>query len=166
MSAGWNQRDVSRMGSRCTIQIIKKPAARAADWILPQPRYLYNHVLLLLYHAGMCCKSQGNCLSSSCGVYPRGWVGGSSYLELPFGNNRKEPSLNHTSSEVRGQFLRGSRTSSVSRSYCCLVTKLCPTLWDPMDCSPPGSSVHGISQARILEWVAIAFSRGSSQPRD
>ena len=33
-----------------------------------------------------------------------------------------------------------------------------------MDCSPPGSSVHGISQARILEWVAISFSRGSSQP--
>ena len=35
--------------------------------------------------------------------------------------------------------------------YCCLVTKLCPTLCYPMDCSPPGSSVHGISQARILE---------------
>ena len=37
---------------------------------------------------------------------------------------------------------------------------------DPMDCSPPGSSVHGISKARMLEWVAISFSRGSSQPRD
>ena len=42
-----------------------------------------------------------------------------------------------------------------------LVTKLCPTLCDPMDCSPVGSSVHGILQARILEWVAITFSRGS-----
>ena len=42
----------------------------------------------------------------------------------------------------------------------------CPTLCDPMDCSPPGSSVHGILQARILEWVAISFSRGSSWPRD
>ena len=41
-----------------------------------------------------------------------------------------------------------------------------PTLSDPMDCSPPGSSVHGILQARILEWVAILFSRGSSPPRD
>ena len=39
-------------------------------------------------------------------------------------------------------------------------------LCDPMDYSPPGSSVHGILQARILEWVAIPFSRGSSQPRD
>ena len=38
--------------------------------------------------------------------------------------------------------------------------------WDPMDCSQPGCSVHGISQARILEWVAIPFSRGSSPPRD
>ena len=40
------------------------------------------------------------------------------------------------------------------------------TLCDPTDCSPPGSSVHGILQARILEWVAMPFSRGSSQPRD
>ena len=46
------------------------------------------------------------------------------------------------------------------------VAQLCLTLWDPTDCSPPGSSVHGILQARILEWVAIPFSRGSSQPRD
>ena len=40
------------------------------------------------------------------------------------------------------------------------------TLCDPMDCSPPGSSVHGIPQSRLLEWVAISFSKGSSQPRD
>ena len=46
------------------------------------------------------------------------------------------------------------------------VTWSCLTLCSPMDCSPTGSSVHGISQARILEWVAIIFSRGSSQPRD
>ena len=45
------------------------------------------------------------------------------------------------------------------------VTQSCPTLCDPVDCSLPGSSVHGILQARILEWVAISFSRGSSQPR-
>ena len=46
------------------------------------------------------------------------------------------------------------------------VTQLCPTLCDPMDCSPPDSSVLGILQASILEWVAIPFSWGSSQPRD
>ena len=42
----------------------------------------------------------------------------------------------------------------------------CPTLCDPMDCSPPGSSIHGIFQARILEWMAISSSRGSSLPRN
>ena len=46
------------------------------------------------------------------------------------------------------------------------VAQLCPTLCDPMDCSLPGSSLHGILQAGVLEWVAIAFSRGSSWPRD
>ena len=49
---------------------------------------------------------------------------------------------------------------------CVLVAQLCPTLCDPMDCNPPGSSVHEIFQARILEWVAVSFSRGSSRPRD
>ena len=48
----------------------------------------------------------------------------------------------------------------------CSVTQSCPALCDSIDCSLPGSSVHGILQARILEWVAIPFSRGSSQPRD
>ena len=48
----------------------------------------------------------------------------------------------------------------------CLVAQLCPTLCNPMDCSPAGFSVHGISQARMQEWVAISFSRGSSPPRD
>ena len=47
-----------------------------------------------------------------------------------------------------------------------LVNQSCPTLRDSIDYSPPGSSVHGILQARILEWVAISFSRGSSWPRD
>ena len=46
--------------------------------------------------------------------------------------------------------------------YNVLVAWLCPTLCDPMDYSLPGSSVHGIVHARILEWVAISFSRGSS----
>ena len=46
------------------------------------------------------------------------------------------------------------------------VTQSCPTLCDPVDCSLPGSSVHGILQTRILEWIAISFSRGSSRPRD
>ena len=46
------------------------------------------------------------------------------------------------------------------------VAQSCLTLCDPVDCRPPGSSVPGILQARILEWVAISFSKGSSRPRD
>ena len=49
---------------------------------------------------------------------------------------------------------------------CVLVTQSCPTLCDPIHYSPPGSSNHGISQARILGWIAISFSRRSSQTRD
>ena len=49
---------------------------------------------------------------------------------------------------------------------CAKLIQLCLTLCDPIHCSPPGSSVHGILQARILEWVAISSSRGSFQPRD
>ena len=46
------------------------------------------------------------------------------------------------------------------------ITQSCPTLCDPMDCSLPCSSAHGILQARVPEWVVVLFSRGSSQPRD
>ena len=50
--------------------------------------------------------------------------------------------------------------------FVCSDVQSCLTLCDSMDCSPPGSSVHGILQARILEWVAMSFSRGSSWPSD
>ena len=53
----------------------------------------------------------------------------------------------------------------LSCAVLCLVAQSCPTLCKPMDSSPPGSSVHGILQARILEWVALPSSRRSSQPR-
>ena len=55
----------------------------------------------------------------------------------------------------------------ISLGVCvCLFTQLCSILCDPIDCSPPGSSVHRIFQARILEWVATSSSRGSSPSRD
>ena len=55
---------------------------------------------------------------------------------------------------------RGKREDKV------LAARSCLTLCNPLDCGPLGSSVHGISQAEILDWVAIPFSRGSSRPRD
>ena len=59
----------------------------------------------------------------------------------------------------------GPPRKSLNDFRCVLVPQLCPTLCDPMDCSPQGSSVHGILEARILEWVSVPFSRGSSQLR-
>ena len=61
---------------------------------------------------------------------------------------------------------RGIQVSGQIRDLDNEGAQSCPTLCDPMDCSPPGSSVHGILQARIVDWVTISFSRGSSQPRD
>ena len=52
------------------------------------------------------------------------------------------------------------------KMHACSVVQSWPTLCDPMECSPPGASVHGIVQARILEWVTMSSSRGSSQPGD
>ena len=56
--------------------------------------------------------------------------------------------------------------SQPTAQYSCVCTQSCPTLWDSMDCSLTGSSVHGIFLARILEWVAIFYSRGFSQSMD
>ena len=70
--------------------------------------------------------------------------------------------------EVGGVKLRDRPkvSEAVLREVSLLVAQSCLTLCNPMDCSSPSSSVHGNLQARILEWVAIPFSRGSSQPRD
>ena len=64
--------------------------------------------------------------------------------------------------------LRGLKSYQVSflNTMVKVKVKSCPTLCNPMGCSLPGSSVHGIFQAIVLEWIAISFSRGSSQPRD
>ena len=60
--------------------------------------------------------------------------------------------------EIHLYFVNNEREREVAQS--------CPTLCDPMDCSLPGSSVHGIFQAIVLEWIALSFSKESSQPRD
>ena len=60
----------------------------------------------------------------------------------------------------------GFFTTNTTYDYESEVAQSCLTLCDPMDCSLQGSSIHGIFQARILGWVAISFSRGSSPPRD
>ena len=69
-------------------------------------------------------------------------------------------------SQGRHQTSKASPTTHQLDKVKVLVTQLCLTLCNPMDCGPPVSSVHEILQARILEWVAISFSRQSSQARD
>ena len=79
---------------------------------------------------------------------------GSSQIGVPF--------------QVLGETLRALENAIFPRTlhvYACLVKKLCPSLCEPMDGSPPGFSVHEIFQARVLEWVAISYSKGSSGPR-
>ena len=74
-----------------------------------------------------------------------------------------------THKERMGWKWRESPYSVRSCAMCarvCLVTQSCPTLCNPVDGSPPGSSVRGVSQTRVLEWIVISFSRESSQPRD
>ena len=63
-------------------------------------------------------------------------------------------------------FIFFPETCSHWSSTAAVVVQPCPALCDPMDCRPPASSVHGVLQARILEWVAMPSSRGSSHPRD
>ena len=71
--------------------------------------------------------------------------------------------LHHT---LKASVLQCSAFFMVQLSQLCvLVAQLCPILRNPTACSPPGSSVHGISQARILEWIAISFSKGYPGPR-
>ena len=67
---------------------------------------------------------------------------------------------------LSGKFTARLRKGKRSKAKQSEVTQLCPTFFDPMDCSLPGSSVHGILQVRILEWVAISFSRGFYRPRN
>ena len=80
-------------------------------------------------------------------------------LHLTFSPTEHKGSLFSTSSTTLVRFL-----SIMWRMGS--VTQWCPTLGNPLDCSLPGSSVRGLFQARILEWVAISYSRGSSPPRD
>ena len=62
-------------------------------------------------------------------------------------------------SKLQWMFFRSLEVFEEFVGVCVLFTQSCPTLHDPMDCSPSGSSAHGILQARILEWIAIPFSR-------
>ena len=78
----------------------------------------------------------------------------------------KKTQVNHRTHKCQSQYLNSDLPASKVKWKWSEVAQSCRTLCDPVDCNLPGSFVHGILQARILEWVAISFSRGSSRPRD
>ena len=85
------------------------------------------------------------------------------WVAIPSPADLFNPRIEPVSLALVGGFFTTESPGKESESE---VAQLCPTLCGPMDCSLPGSSIHGIFQARVLEWVAISFSGGSSQPRD
>ena len=89
------------------------------------------------------------------------------WVAFPFSRGSSQPRDWAQVSCIAGRFFTSWATREAPvREWMSEVTQLCLTLCDPMDCSLPGSSVHGIFQAIVLEWIAISFSRGSSQPRE
>ena len=101
----------------------------------------------------------------------QGWGGREGRREAkglaPLMENWKHCTRN-TASRVGAEKPHGRPSGGLAQpsfSQCVVVPQSCPTLWNPLDCSLPGSSVHRILQARILNWVAILFFRGSSWPR-
>ena len=91
-----------------------------------------------------------------------GWVCLLSYQNILKKKNQPSKQYNHLELYANGYIQIDARRNV----EIVLVTQSCPTLCSSMDCSPLGSSVHGTFQARILEWEAIPFSRGSSPSRD
>ena len=91
-------------------------------------------------------------------------------LLFPSQGDLPNPGIKPKSPALAGGFFTAKPPGNPVLSICVCVhaksLQLCQTLCDPMHCSPPGPSVHGISQARILEWVAISLTRGSSQLKD
>ena len=92
-------------------------------------------------------------------------------------NQDLNPCLSHTKTtpvpfetsseeDMNKTMMNTEETSSLAQFICARSLQSCPTLCNPMDCSLPGSSVHGILQVRILEWIVMSSSRGSSRPRD
>ena len=116
------------------------------------------------------CSATSNCLWPYGLSLPGSSVHGISqarileWVAIFFSSRSSQPKDQTRVSCIAGQFFTNEPPRTPLKES--EVSQSCPTLCDPVDCRLPGSSIHGIFQARILEWVAISFSRGSSQPRD
>ena len=119
--------------------------------------------ILFCSHVTVKIKGDSTCKRFSSGTslvfqQPRLWAPNTGGWKSILGQRTGSCKLQLRSGTTKKKKKRLKKESEVSQS--------CPALCYPLDCSPPGSSIHGIFQARVLEWVAISFSRGSSRPRD
>ena len=103
-------------------------------------------------------------LSMGCQARILEWVAGPPPEDLL--NPGIKPMVSYISGIGRRFFTTRATLEVPFNIYGCVVAQSCLMLWSPMDCNLPDSSVHGTLQARILEWLVISFSTGSSQPRD
>ena len=142
----------------------KQQAPTLASW----SRKATSMMMIMDHGWGRLCmdRNQGTCGEAGHASHGK-WV-----AKLMLGNWPQPPSVLPYALPDRslgeGESVCGNKLPPTS-GFCvcvCWVTKSCPTLCDPMDCSPPGSSDHGTFQARVLTWVDISSSRGSSWPRD
>ena len=126
------------------------------DWVT---KHTYTHILNI--YSELLCDSAWGSQRDKCTVM---------FTEALFSIAKrwKQPKCPFRGMDKQSMVLsiQGLRMNTEDLVKQVLAAQLCPTLWDPVDCSPPGSSVHEILQVRILEWDVIPFSRGSSQPRD
>ena len=118
----------------------------------------------MLSHFGlsdsMDCNLPGSSVQGILQARIREWIAMPSSRDLP------DPGIKLASPALAGRLYPWATWKPTPGSMCVSVVQSCSTLCNSLHCSFPGSSVQGILQARILEWVASPFSRGSSQPRD
>ena len=111
----------------------------------------------------VCDPMDGRPLGSSVHVFSQARILEGVALSFSRGSSQPKNRIESTSLALQADSFHCATRVVHIEIYCCSsVAKSCPTLCDPVDCSPWGSSVHGISLTRILEWVAVFFSRGSS----
>ena len=143
-----------QLTQHCLLRILSLPCGTAVAslssirclWICLSARiYLFYSSPQLFLRWGVC--TQDSCLSCSADIWPE--------TGCKLGNFC-----------LWSYSCRLCNLADLHFSLCCSVAQSCSALCDPMDCSLPGFSIHGILQARILEWVAISSSRRSSQCRD
>ena len=136
--------------------------ALASEFFSSKACVCYCHLMVRSFH----CNLLLTVLSLLLGFFQK-FPGPSPLLKFSDQYNTIIPTeMSVASLFIHQMFMEHSVSPKLSSWDTDIATQLCPTLCDPMVCSLPGSSIHGIFRARIREWVAISFSRGSSQRRD